>query len=351
MQPKDTIRKVYGPYRQKISKNSIKWRVELRGSSGRRIIRSFSSRVAAQEFADKIKGMISPGMQMDNIIEQFKQYLIDKGNESNSIDTAIKRLYSWFQGNEMIIEITPNKVSKIYDDRVKSCAVDTQRNELNQVKAFFKFAVKHKIIKKNPAECIEPVGKRSKGREQLRIDEAKLWIKTAQNMVEEGKTGVIAAMIALYLGPRANEIVTRRVRDIDDNCKLFWIPSSKTPSGRRIVEVPEELQPYLKMLVDGKRSWDFLFPSKFNSKSGHVTVPYVTAQIKAVCDRAGLPPVCAHSMRGLHATIAVEYGTSSHSVAATIGHDNFKVTTDHYIAKGTVENAQAKKVGQRLRLV
>ena len=53
------------------------------------------------------------------------------------------------------------------------------------------------------------------------------------------------------MGMRANEIVTRVVRDLNDDGKLLWIPDSKTEAGPRTLQVPE-LRPYLKALAEGK---------------------------------------------------------------------------------------------------
>lgn len=346
----DQIKAIYGPYKQKISKNSIKYRVELRGfgSISRRRNISFSSQSTAKAFVQKIKAKLSPDYQLDRLLDRFEAYMTDKGNETRSIQTAMKRLYSWFDGSEIITEITPKVLQKIYNKRVKSCAVDTQRNELNQCKTFFRWIVKQKILKDNPALEIEPQGKRKTGKDQLRIDEARRWMEVAATRANGGDKGAVAAMISLYIGARANEIVSRRVRDIDDNCRLFWIPSSKTESGKRIVEVNEFLQPFLKMLIEGKKSWDYLFPTEHNSKKGHVWESYVNRNVQSICDEAGVQKVCAHSMRGLHATLAEEYGVTGHAIAKSIGHVNIGVTHNHYTAKGTVENMRAKKAALRL---
>jgi hypothetical protein len=60
---------------------------------------------------------------------------------------------------------------------------------------------------------------------------------------------------------------------------------------------------------------------------------------------AGVPEVVPHSMRGLHSTIAVERGATGKLVASAIGHTSFeRITVPHYLAPGTAERAQARKV-------
>ena len=65
-------------------------------------------------------------------------------------------------------------------------------------------------------------------------------------LADDGEAGAVAALLALVMGMRANEIVSRVVRDLDDDGKLLWIPDSKTEAGRRTLQVPELLRPLLR---------------------------------------------------------------------------------------------------------
>jgi integrase len=54
--------------------------------------------------------------------------------------------------------------------------------------------------------------------------------------------------------------------------------------------------------------------------------------------------VSAHGMRGLHSTLALERGVSSHAVASALGHTSFKATAQqNYVAPGTVEKVQQRR--------
>jgi integrase len=54
--------------------------------------------------------------------------------------------------------------------------------------------------------------------------------------------------------------------------------------------------------------------------------------------------VTAHGMRGLHSTLAVEQGITSHAVAAALGHESFTTTTTSYAQPGAVSNAANRRV-------
>jgi integrase len=58
--------------------------------------------------------------------------------------------------------------------------------------------------------------------------------------------------------------------------------------------------------------------------------------------------VCPHGLRGTHATLAEEAGTSGTVVAKSLGHENHRVTEEHYLAPGTTKKVAAQKTMQVL---
>jgi len=52
---------------------------------------------------------------------------------------------------------------------------------------------------------------------QLRIDEARKWSKQAVKLAKSGDEGAVATLMSLLMGMRASEIVSRVVRDLDDD--------------------------------------------------------------------------------------------------------------------------------------
>jgi integrase len=54
--------------------------------------------------------------------------------------------------------------------------------------------------------------------------------------------------------------------------------------------------------------------------------------------------VTAHAMRGLHGTLAVDSGITSHAVAAALGHESFRTTAESYAQRDAVAGAQQKRV-------
>ena len=75
---------------------------------------------------------------------------------------------------------------------------------------------------------------------------------------------------------------------------------------------------------------------------------YLWDHLTRTCKRLGLPHVCPHSLRGMHATFAIQDGASAEHVAAVLGHGSSEITRRHYIAPGTEREAQARGVAALL---
>jgi integrase len=169
-----------------------------------------------------------------------------------------------------------------------------------------------------------------------RIDEARKWQAKAIEFAEKGEEGAVAAMTCLLMGMRCSEVVSRIVRDLDDEGRLLWIPDSKTIAGRRKLQVPDLLQPYLRRMADGRESTAALFGEHWRD--------WPRKWVQRICKAAGVPKVTAHAMRGLHSTLAVDSGITSHAVAAALGHESFRTTAESYAQRDAVAGAQQKRV-------
>jgi integrase len=220
----------------------------------------------------------------------------------------------------------------------KSFSVDYHRNTLAEAKTFLRWCVKRKFLKDNPLEHVEGVGKRRHGKPQLRIDEARRWQAKALELADAGHTGAVAALMTLYLGMRAGEIVNRVVRDLDDDGHLLWIPKSKTDKGKRELRVPDILHPYLQRLAKGRSPHAPLFGA------GHRR-EWVRYWVRRICEQAKVPFVCSHAMRGAFSSIAIgEAGLASELVAQMLGHTSPSITHQSYATASSVANARQQRV-------
>jgi integrase len=251
----------------------------------------------------------------------------------------------FFPEEDLLIEdLTPVRCRGYYDalrtrptpTTKRPLAVDSHRNILAGAKSFLKWCVGKRWISRNPLEDVTGMGKRKHGKAQLRIDEARKWQAKALELADKGEVGAVAAMMSLVMGMRASEIIGRVVRDLDDEGRLLWIPETKTEAGKRTLPLPQVLQPYLSAIAEGKKPQDLLFGRHWRD--------WPRKWVQRICREAKVPEVTAHGMRGLHGTLAVERGATTHVVAQALGHESETTSRESYISREAITGADQRRV-------
>lgn len=315
------------------------------GSSGE--YSSFASEGAAVRFRDDHRAAISAtassgGRTVAEAIRQYDKHLAEEGHKQRA--ETIRRLNRFFAPVLLghLSYLHPSECSKLYDAATKAKALkragrktvaadrplsaSTHRGMLTHAKTFLGWCVSRKWLRSNPLAEVKPKGKAKKGKPQLRFDEARRWYAKALELAAT-EPGAVAALCTLLMGMRASEITQRQVRDLDDGGRLLWIPDSKTEAGRRTLETPLPLRPFLIDLARNRDGSALLF-------GGPHLRGWPLFWTKRICALADVPKVSAHAMRGLHATLAMEAGATSHVVAGALGHTSDAVTVEHYAAPG-----------------
>ena len=312
--------RIYGPYAHR-----DRWKVVVIDGEARRTARVCDSYEEANDLICTLDAQLAAGplVRIATALERYAAYLVYKGNKPVSIATSLFRLRSFF-GDELsrpLRRLACGTCQRLYDDQVARTAVDTHRNALSEAKTFMTWCLRHRYLALNPLERIRPVGKRQHGKPQLRVDEARAWLRVARGLAEAGGPGAVAAMMALLMGMRCGEIVRCVARDVDNGGRLLWIPVSKTRSGKRVLDIPSILRRHLVHLAKRHQPLEPLFPHRG---------PWVRNWVRRICVLAGVPKVCAHAMRGLHSTLAIEAGVTPSVVAFALGHESPRATLLSY---------------------
>jgi len=252
--------RVLGPY--PIGKQ---WRVVVVGAGGERDRRFYPTKEKAEEIIRAVRKELKRdgGKTVQEALDAYEEYLLnDKQNKAVSVANTTYRLGAFFPDTLMLLsDLTPRICDGYYEElrqrktRVGDAfSVDSHRTILAAAKTFLRWCTTkpRRWILRSPVEDVQGVGKRRHGKSQLRIDEARRWVGKATELADGGEAGAVAALVALLMGMRASEITSRVVRDLDDEGRLLWIPDAKTEAGKRTLQVPEVLQPYLKALAEGK---------------------------------------------------------------------------------------------------
>lgn len=352
--------RILGPYRE-----GDCYRVIEIYANGKRTSSKFATAREAEIYAAELRGDLA---RLDHTttgaIDLYREHLKAKGNKPDSIRQTCWAIGEFFLVPVPLAGLTSKKCEELYKELTKRptrnrktkerteepMSADSHRGVLAQVKTFLNWCIEEGILRgENPAENVKGIGKRrprgkslGKSGNELRVRDTRAWYTKALELADGDDQGAIAALVALLLGLRASEIVTRKVGDVDDDqaeADLLWIPCSKTAAGRRTLEVPEVLRPLLLACAEGKTGDRFLFECEREQDAigkPHVR-DWVLDQVQRICDEAKVPRVTAHAMRGQLATLTAERGLAGHMIAATLGHEDPRMTMTAYVKPGAAK--------------
>lgn len=347
-----------GPYRKERDGRATLWVVTAHASDGRRRDVSFASEAEAEAWRDKFNAE-NRREEVSTVEAVVASYLAHKkavdGCKPTTLKTTEFRLKNLLGPlYEIDIDrVSKTQAAKLYEKRYAVVAADTHRAELAETRRFFAWAAKKRYVRGNVFGEVEPVGKKSKGKAQLHVDEARKFLAYAFDLADSApihdKTyegaharGALGALCALLLGMRASEVAGLAVRDVDDEGRIVWVAEEdgKTDAARRPLKVQPMLAERLWKLAQGRGGSEPLWTERH-------TRQWTLKTVKRMCEDAGVPIVTAHGLRGTLATLATANGADLLDLAKMLGHaDGGKVAEQHYIKPGTrAEAARAAGFG------
>lgn len=338
--------RVHGPYR-----HGNRFRVHLVRDDGATSRHSFATHAEAIRFAEASRGE-THGVTVKDAVDAYLKAMADRGlkfttreraeyrlDEMLNLKTNGQRSIRWLasRGRELY-ETARGRITRMG----KPAAVDSHRAALSVAGMFGRFCVEQNWLRKDPFDGVKGVGRRKRGKAQLRVDEGR---KLIDLLVAEGaKPEAVAVLAVLVLGPRASEVVDRDVRDLDDDGRLLWIPDSKTEAGKRTLEVPEVLRAPLLALAKDRIGASPLFVKARNRGSEKATRHWLLHHCKRYCKLAGVPVITTHGLRGTHGSTAKRGGATGEIVAAQLGHASPAITHAAYVRPEATQAAQSAAV-------
>jgi integrase/recombinase XerC len=280
---------------------------------------------------------------MELVIQDYEDFLRKKGNQANSIRQTMRAVRLWADPVQSVGNVTNRQLAKFYARRSAKTKADTHRWELAIIQSFWRWIIECGYVTRSPAEGIKPVGRRRKGKPQLRRSEARAFSHKAEELALAGDEGAIAALMALMLGLRSSEVRCRCVRDVDigPDGVLLWIDEGKTDAAERHLEAPEPLAGFLVRQAGGRKASDWLFPTPSGTpRSPH----WLRMSVERVCKAAKVPVVCPHGLRGTWATLTTDAGVSGHVIARELGHTSYAITKRHYTKPGADDRARTRRM-------
>ena len=343
---KKSALRVLGPYKEKDGVRLIVVEGETRKSL------KYPTVEQAEQIKLQLLGEISKQREytVGELLAEYEQSLIsDRGRAEYAVRDECARLRSLLRVEEPIRALTLERATQLYRATTerpsrtgKPLSADFLYFVLKAARRFCGYCVERGLLPTNPFAKIRRPGRLAAGKPQLTADEARRFLTTALDMAREKHVGAIAVALQLALGLRSSELLARRVRDLDEGGSVLLIPNGKTHNARRRPEVPEFLRPHLRELTRDKAPDAYLFGTRPTGQP--LLTNWLIRAVHRVCERAGVPKVCAHSLRGLHATLALRQGVSSQAVATALGHGSFAVTARHYADPTQLLNTRVRTV-------
>lgn len=351
--------RVTGPYSER---NGTRFRIRIiRGELERNVyFRTFEEAMAGKIDAEARIDDEPLDYRVCTIIDRF---LVDQLRYGRCKPTTAEyerdRLYFAFQDclNASIKTMTPRFAEQMYEQLVnrpskksgRPLSASTHHFYLHLAKKLFAWAEAKRYVIESPFKHVRPQGRKNAGKPQLRVDEANRFINVAFKLYDEcDDVLALAAVVALLMGLRASEVLNRSARDVDCGGSLLWVEAGKTANARRQLRIPKVLQSRMIKLSAGKEPDAPLLGLNRKGEPRHPRVLWQA--VGRICQQAGVPRVCTHSLRGLWATLGVESGAVTELVAASLGHGSFEMTARHYARPEAVSAARTARVLELLNL-
>lgn len=357
---------VCGPY-----KHRARFRLQIytgqRRGDGRRERpfrnRSFETREAARRWRAEFERQVAcAGRSVGDAMIDFLAWKERKGNKARSLVTDRYRLEAILDVAMPLASLRAPQAQALYDELVDrpnarggKTAADTHQACLVQAKAFGRFCVDRSLLSVNPFEKVEPVGRKSRGKLQLRLDEARTFYEHCMKAWREDKDATaIGAVLPFVMNLRATEVAELEGRDVDDKGRILWVAEGedergedkgKTDAARRRLKIPAPLRPIMMTLAALAGADGRLFTLLDGRPADrHRVADWARIHMR----RAKVRVVSTHGLRGTHSTLATEAGTSPEQLARSMGHESPAMTERHYIQGEARQGADLDRLMETL---
>jgi len=371
---------VSGPYRHRRQFRLVIYNAP--GGRGRRkkLHRYFETEDRAKAWKREYRRQLATeGRTVEVAVNEYLEYLrVKRGNKESSVTTSRYRLARFLDFDMPLVDLNARRAIDLYEEMLeegyargmqgKKYAPDSHHDSVMEAKAFAKFCMRRSYMSSNPFDKVEVEGKKRRRKKQLRVDEARTFVRHCLREWSKSKDrSAIAAMLPLQFNLRASEVAQLVARDVDDRGRLLWVAYNenelgeelaKTEAAKRTVSVPPQLVPILRELAEGPacRETGHLFAKEDGTPADRHWVRYWVLEH---AKEAGTPPVTTHGLRGTWASLkraGAQYDDTAparpmtkEQIADEMGHnDRGETATAHYIDPVVDADAQTRQVAETI---
>lgn len=221
----------------------------------------------------------------------------------------------------------------------------THHSRLRLARECWTWLIKQGHTTENPWQFVDSIGKANSGKAQPTHDEALKLQQYLKKQASEGDEGALALLVQLYLGLRPSEVLGLTVGDCSQRYRLVRVNGTKTANAKRELELVGFVADLLETHCTDLQPASRIFAANLASQPA---ANWMLKRMHRACEAAGIREYCAHSLRGLHSSLALRAGASTHDVARALGHASFSTTQKHYVKPGVLEQSRAREVAKHL---
>lgn len=338
--------------------------------------RGFKTKQEAQKAMLELEQSLTMGTYIQPNKILYKEYLLERFLEDKMTKVKKQTLntYRWIVEKHIIptigdVELTklnPIIIQDLYNKLTKEKVLSDENIQKvhTLINDSLKKAERWGLIARNPAALVDRPKAVKKEITVWNVEEVRQFLKYAK----KGGRYYIAFLLALTTGMRQGEILGLRWKDVDfeNGCVRITqtlssdgkdlLPYTKTKSGSRTIDLPEETVIALKMhwlFIRGEReknrsykNLDLVVCTEFGTPTHKSNIRRV---FKSIIEKADIPKIRFHDMRHTHATLLLLQGVNPKIVSERLGHADVRITLDTYShLLPSIQKDTALKFGEML---
>ena len=261
-----------------------------------------------------------------------------------------KNIVGYFQGS-ILQKLTTTDIQKFFiylrtNQKFSSQYVHHHYRTMNMI---FTFAMKNKLIQKNPMDEVDKPRLSRKQVEALSEEDAVFFFRAVNDCPLDFRCMLY---LLITTGLRRGECIGLKWKDIDEERAVLKIQRNvtytaksgtvvntpKTVASQRMVPIMGSTLGLLQRLKQQRQKEhpdliledSFLFPSKTDLFAPH-SPDAVTRRVKHFMNSQGLPDLSPHDLRHSCATLLLNSGADVKSVQEILGHVNASTTLNFYV--------------------
>jgi len=321
----------YGAIFQRKSKKwGVRWYIDFKDASGKRIQRLARHAESQQEAATELQKAVreelsrspSRAVRKENAeFEEFaevffRDYVLPNYKKGALERSRINGLVEFFRGSDLR-DVTHMMVERFRAQRLKlGNSKATVNRYLALMKRMYNLAIDEGLASENPVKKVKFYSEADRVKERILTDAEE---KRLMSFAEPHLKPIL--VVALNTGMRFSEIMNLEWNHTDFTAKRIRV--EKTKSGKvRFININAPLLSELVQLKAKAQSPRYLFPNPKTAKP----FTLVRRSFSTACRRASIQGLRFHDLRHTFATRLIQNGVDIETVRSLLGHFSIVVT-------------------------